>query len=63
MGVPVFRADGSEISMFEDLVNHVMQSHTRAHDQREGVFRKGRSCTANVAIIPIRLDIMWLIGS
>ena len=41
MGVPVFRADGSEISMFEDLVNHVMQSHTRAHDQWEGVFRKG----------------------
>jgi hypothetical protein len=27
--------------MFEDLVNHVMQSHTRAHDQWEAVFRKG----------------------
>jgi hypothetical protein len=39
--VPVFRADGSEISMLEDLVIHVVQIHTRAHDQWEEAFRKG----------------------
>jgi hypothetical protein len=27
--------------MLEDLVNHFMQSHTRAHDQWEEAFRKG----------------------
>jgi hypothetical protein len=39
--VPVLYADGSEVSMFEDLVNHVTQQHTRAHDQWEEVVRKG----------------------
>lgn len=39
--MPVFRADGSEISMFEDLVNHITQQHTRNRDQWEEAFRKG----------------------
>jgi len=39
--VPVLYADGSEVSMFEDLVNHVTRQHTRAHDQWEEVVRKG----------------------
>ncbi|MGV7671479.1 restriction endonuclease [Mycobacterium kansasii] len=30
--VPVLYPDGSEASMFEDLVNHVMRQHTWAHD-------------------------------
>lgn len=39
--VQVFRADGSGVSMFEDLVNHITRSHTRAHDQWEVVIREG----------------------
>lgn len=39
--VPVLYPDGSEASMFEDLVNHVMRQHTWAHDQWEEVARKG----------------------
>lgn len=39
--VPILYADGSEASMFEDLVNHVMRQHTWAHDQWEEVARKG----------------------
>ncbi|WP_368834437.1 hypothetical protein [Mycobacterium intracellulare] len=39
--VPVFYADGSQVSMFVDLVNHVTQQHTRAHDRWEEVARKG----------------------
>jgi hypothetical protein len=39
--VPVLYADGSEVSMFEDLVSHVTQQHTRAHDEWEAVARKG----------------------
>lgn len=41
--VPVLLADGSQASMFEDLVNHVMRSHTRAHDDEwNEIFRKGK---------------------
>jgi hypothetical protein len=40
--VPVFFADGTEVSMFEDLVNHVMRSHTRTHEgEWEEAFRRG----------------------
>jgi hypothetical protein len=40
--VPVLYADGSEVSMFEALVNHVTQQHTRTHeDQWAEAFRKG----------------------
>jgi len=39
--VPVLYADGSEVSMFENLVNHVTQQHIRAHDQWEQVADKG----------------------
>jgi hypothetical protein len=39
--VPIYCADGSEASMFEDLVNHVVQQHTRNHDQWEEAFRAG----------------------
>jgi hypothetical protein len=40
--VPVFYADRSEVSMFEVLVKHVTQQHTRAHeDQWDEAFRKG----------------------
>jgi hypothetical protein len=38
--VPVFYADGSEVSMFEELVNHVTRQHTRNHDQWEEAFRE-----------------------
>jgi hypothetical protein len=38
--VPVMCADGSEVSMFEDLANHVTQQHTRNHDQWEEAFRE-----------------------
>jgi hypothetical protein len=39
--VPVFYADGSEASMFEDLVNHITRQHTRDDDQWEEAFREG----------------------
>jgi Restriction endonuclease len=39
--VPVFRADGSEISMLEDLVNHVMQSHAGARPVGGGFPHRG----------------------
>jgi hypothetical protein len=39
--VPVLYSDGSEVSMLEDLVNHVTQQHTRAHDKWEQVAGKG----------------------
>jgi hypothetical protein len=40
--VPVLLADGSEASIFVDLVNHVMRSHTRMHDDEwNEIFRKG----------------------
>jgi hypothetical protein len=39
--VPVLYADGSEVSVFEDLVNHVTRQHMRAHDQWEEAVRKG----------------------
>lgn len=31
--VPIFQADGSTTSMLEDLVNHIVQSHTQAQDK------------------------------
>lgn len=45
--VPVFRADGSEVSMFEDLVKHVTQQHTRAHGQWEAVARHAEEMYGN----------------
>ncbi|WP_081633465.1 restriction endonuclease [Mycobacterium sp. 360MFTsu5.1] len=40
--VPIFRADGSNSSEFVDLVNHVVNEHTRANDNEwEEAFRKG----------------------
>jgi hypothetical protein len=40
--VPVFLTDGSEVSMFEDLVNHIVASHTGMHDHEwEEIFHKG----------------------
>lgn len=39
--VPIYYADASEASMFEDLVNHIVQQHTRNHDQWEEAFRAG----------------------
>lgn len=40
--VPVLLADGSQASMFVDLVNHIVTSHTRMHDgEWNEVFRKG----------------------
>lgn len=38
--VPVLYADGSEVSMFEELVTHVTQQHTRNHGQWEDAFRE-----------------------
>ncbi|MGE3659549.1 MAG: restriction endonuclease [Mycolicibacterium sp.] len=38
--VPVLYADGSEVSMFEELVTHVTQQHTRNHGQWEEAFRE-----------------------
>jgi hypothetical protein len=40
-------ADGSEVSMLEDLVNHVTQQHTRAHDKWEQVAGKGEEMYGN----------------
>jgi hypothetical protein len=39
--VPVLFADSSEVSMFEDLVNHVTRQQTWAHDQWQEAVRKG----------------------
>jgi Restriction endonuclease len=35
--VPVLRADGSEVSMLEKLVNHITSQHIRAHDKWEQI--------------------------
>lgn len=35
--VPVLRADGSEVSMLEVLVNHITMQHTRTHDKWEQI--------------------------
>ncbi|MCH9731723.1 MAG: restriction endonuclease [Actinomycetia bacterium] len=39
--VPVLYADGSEVSIFEALVDHVTNHHTRAHDQWEAPVSAG----------------------
>ncbi|GAB3035753.1 hypothetical protein MBOU_36640 [Mycobacterium bourgelatii] len=38
--VPVLYADGSESSLLEELVNHIVKQHTRNHEQWEEGFRE-----------------------
>jgi Restriction endonuclease len=47
--VPVLFADSSEVSMFEDLVNHVTRQQTWAHDQWQEAVRKGAHVAAAAA--------------